>query len=130
MSYSDKLERDRIKSEEGARRLITGDDPLAEILVALDAREISLALRKTVALKLAERVAADEVGSGDLVRLLGMINDRVDGKVSDRLEVAGDKDNPLIIMVLPSEDKEIINKYLTRPTEYLGDIEHDDNQPH
>jgi hypothetical protein len=85
-SYADQLERDRLAKVESQ---ITGDDPMAEIEVALDARELGLAMRKQVVRKLAERIAADEIGSGDLVRLLGMINDRVDGKVVDKVEHSG-----------------------------------------
>lgn len=87
-SYADKLTSDRAAQAE-ARAEITGDDPLAEIEVALDAVELSIALRKLVARKVAQRVADDEMGSGDLVRLLGMLNDRVDGKVAEKVEHSG-----------------------------------------
>lgn len=86
-SYADKLTSDRAAA--ASRVDITGDDPLAEIEVALDAVELSIALRKLVARKVAQRVADDEMGSGDLVRLLGMLNDRVDGKVADKMEHSG-----------------------------------------
>ncbi len=87
-SYADKLTSDRAAQAE-ARADITGDDPLAEIEVALDAVELSIALRKLVARKVAQRVADDEMSSGDLVRLFGMLNDRVDGKVADKMEHSG-----------------------------------------
>lgn len=98
MSYADKLEAERRKREEAARgELITGADPFAEIELALDAREMAMAMRKAVARRVMEKVAADEMGSGDLVRLLGMLNERVDGKVADKVEHSGSLDLAAVV---------------------------------
>jgi hypothetical protein len=91
MSYSDKLDRD-IAARNAARGegyVIDGSDPFSEIEAALDARELSMAMRKVVARKLLERVSDDGLSGGDLVRLMGMLNDRIDGKVMDKIEHSG-----------------------------------------
>jgi len=89
MSYHDKIAKDTAKAAASKREPVTGDDPMGEIERALDATELSIAMRKMVAKAVAQRVMDDEIGSGDLVRLLGMLNDRVDGKVADKHEHSG-----------------------------------------
>lgn len=56
---------------------------------ALDSKEIALAMRKVVAKRLLKMVGENKVGAGDLVKLLGMTSDRVDGKVADKVEHSG-----------------------------------------
>ena len=45
---------------------------------------------KYVTARLLRLIGDGKVGGGDLVRLMGMLNDRVDGKVADRVEVSGE----------------------------------------
>lgn len=56
---------------------------------AMDSRSMAVAMQKAVALKVLELLEAGKIGSGDLVRLMGMVNDRADGKVTDVVEVSG-----------------------------------------
>lgn len=62
---------------------------LDEIDKATSSREISKSLQKLTAKRLAARIHSDELSSGDFIRLMGLINDRVDGKVADKLEHSG-----------------------------------------
>ena len=55
-----------------------------------DAISIAKALRPMVATELSRRILAGEVGSGDLIKLLGMLNDRIDGKVVEKFEHSGE----------------------------------------
>ena len=54
-----------------------------------DAISIAKALRPMVATELSRKILAGEVGSGDLIKLLGMLNDRIDGKVVEKFEHSG-----------------------------------------
>lgn len=65
---------------------ITGDDPLEEIERATDAKEISLAMRKRIAKQIAMRIESDELSGSDLIKLMGMVNDRVDGRVAETIQ--------------------------------------------
>lgn len=66
---------------------ITGDDPLEEIERATDAKEISLAMRKRIAKQIAMRIESDELSGADLIKLMGMVNDRVDGRVVENIQM-------------------------------------------
>lgn len=55
----------------------------------LDAVEIAETLRPLVARELGKKLLAGEVGSGDLIKLLGMLNDRIDGKIAEKVEHSG-----------------------------------------
>lgn len=65
---------------------ITGDDPMEEIDRATDAKEISLAMRKRIAKQIAVRIETDELSGADLIKLMGMVNDRVDGRVVETIQ--------------------------------------------
>lgn len=82
-SYAGTLDEDRVGAVAAVR------DSELELDEAMDASDIARLMRPRVASKLAERIAADEVSSGDLVKLLGMLNDRIDGKVADKVEHSG-----------------------------------------
>lgn len=60
---------------------------LDKIDKALDSREIGLAMQKELSKSVMMDVHSGKMGSGDKVRLLGMVNDRVDGKVADTVKV-------------------------------------------
>lgn len=56
---------------------------------AMDSRSMAVAMQRAVSLKVLELLEAGKIGSGDLVRLMGMVNDRADGKVTEVVEVSG-----------------------------------------
>jgi hypothetical protein len=64
-------------------------DVFKDLEKAMDAREMSMAMRKVVAKAVLERVVSGDMGGGDLVRLMGMLNERIDGKVADKVEHSG-----------------------------------------
>jgi len=59
----------------------------AELDKASNAKDISLALRKPTVKSLLNSIRANAVSPSDLIKLLGLIHDRIDGKVADKLEV-------------------------------------------
>lgn len=58
-----------------------------ELSKATNASEISLALRKPVVKALMSNIKSNTVSPSDLIKLLGMINDRIDGKVADTMKI-------------------------------------------
>lgn len=64
-----------------------------ECMVALgsaeDSKGMAVAMRRVVAMKVIEMVRDGKVSGGDMIRLMGMVNDRADGKVIDSVEVSG-----------------------------------------
>ncbi len=58
-----------------------------ELEKAKDAAEISMALRKPTVKALMNNIRANTVSASDLIKLLGMINDRIDGKVADMVKI-------------------------------------------
>lgn len=63
--------------------------PSGIITDGMNAVEIAEILRPAVARSLLERLRDGEVGSGDLVKMLGMLSDRIDGKVAEKVEHSG-----------------------------------------
>lgn len=80
-SYADKIKRDR---EQMVART-------AEVEEAreLSAEQIAEMLRPDVVGELKKRVREGDVGTSDLIKLLAMLNDRIDGKVAEKVEHTG-----------------------------------------
>lgn len=88
-SFADRLERERQAAAQAQSAPKLTGNTLEDIENALDAKDIAIAMRKVVAKAVAQRVLANEMSGGDLVRLLAMLNERVDGKVADKVEHSG-----------------------------------------
>lgn len=81
VSYADKIRADR-------ERVVAGLEKEAA-RKEMSAEEIAEMLRPDVVGVLQQRVRDGDVGTSDLIRLLGMLNDRIDGKVADKVEHSG-----------------------------------------
>lgn len=75
---------------------------LGKIDKALDSREMGLAMQKELAKSVMLDVYNEKMGAGDKVRLLAMINDRVDGKVADKVQHSGNLTLDAIFASLPN----------------------------
>lgn len=64
-------------------------EALAMLDKASDSKGMSAALQKPVYRRIVNLLADGKIGAGDLIKLAGMIADRVDGKVTDKVEVSG-----------------------------------------
>ncbi len=67
------------------------DDEIKEAIRALDSamdsRDMSIVLQKIVAKKVLLMLGEGKFSGGDLVRLMGIVNDRADGKVAEKIEI-------------------------------------------
>lgn len=64
-------------------------EALGKLEVATDSKGMSAALQKPVYRRIVNLLGEGKIGAGDLIKLAGMIADRVDGKVTDKVEVSG-----------------------------------------
>lgn len=96
-SFADRLERERQAAAQAQSAPKPTGDTLEDIENALDAKDIAIAMRKVVAKAVAQRVLDDKMSGGDLVRLLAMLNERVDGKVADKVEHSGSLDLAAVV---------------------------------
>lgn len=64
-------------------------DALFMLDSATDSKGMSAALQKPVYRRIVNLLGDGKIGAGDLIKLAGMIADRVDGKVTDKVEVSG-----------------------------------------
>lgn len=76
-------------ARESAGYEIDIEEALVELDRASDAKEGFLALQKPALRRLAILMGEGRIGAADLIKLSGMIADRVDGKVKDKVEVSG-----------------------------------------
>lgn len=64
-------------------------DALNKLEIATDSKGMSEALQRPVYRRIVKLLGDGKIGAGDLIKLAGMIADRVDGKVTDKVEVSG-----------------------------------------
>ena len=64
-------------------------DAFAMLDKASDSKGMSAALQRPVYRRIVKLLGDGKIGAGDLIKLAGMIADRVDGKVTDKVEVSG-----------------------------------------
>lgn len=63
------------------------DAAMRALETAADSKEMSAVMMRPAFKRLLVKMGEDKVGAADLLRLLQFASDRVDGKVSDRVEV-------------------------------------------
>lgn len=81
-SYADKVKADRERAAETSSQSVPAPD-------VPDSVSISEMLRPDVVGVLHQRIRDGEVGTADLIKLLALLNDRIDGKVTEKVEHTG-----------------------------------------
>lgn len=123
--------REASRKPDDAPVLIESDiaDALADLEEAESSRDMAMAIRRPAYRRILTLMNEGKVGAGDLIRIMNMTDDRIDGKVADKMVVS---QNVTIEQRLGEDDKAILERWLSQrqigvDTVSVDVVEIDDN---